>query len=36
MTNTPLLDRIASPADMRGLDMTELRQLADELRQELI
>ncbi len=36
MTETPLLDRISSPADMRGLDMTELRQLADELRQELI
>lgn len=33
---TPLLDRIASPADMRGLSLPELRQLADELRAETI
>jgi len=36
MSKTPLLDRIASPADMRALGMAELRQLADELRQDLI
>ena len=36
MTNKPLLDRIKSPADMRGLGAEELRQLADEVRQELI
>ncbi|GGD20666.1 1-deoxy-D-xylulose-5-phosphate synthase [Sinisalibacter lacisalsi] len=33
---TPLLDRIASPADMKGLSVSELRQLADELRAETI
>jgi 1-deoxy-D-xylulose-5-phosphate synthase len=33
---TPLLDRIASPADMKGLSVAELRQLADELRAETI
>src|ERR1700761_7953637 len=32
----PLLDRIKSPADMRGLGAEELRQLADEVRQEVI
>ena len=36
MTNKPLLDRIKSPADMRGLGAEDLRQLADEVRQELI
>ena len=36
MSNKPLLDRIESPADMRGLGAEELRQLADEVRQELI
>jgi len=36
MTDKPLLDRIESPEDMRGLDAEELRQLADEVRQELI
>ena len=36
MSNKPLLDRIKSPADMRGLGAEELRQLADEVRQELI
>jgi len=34
--STPLLDRIASPADMKGLSVPELRQLADELRAETI
>src|SRR5688572_27037716 len=33
---TPLLDTIASPADIRGLDKGQLPQLADELRQEVI
>jgi len=33
---TPLLDRIASPADMKGLSVADLRQLADELRAETI
>ena len=34
--NTPLLDTIESPADTRSLSLTELRQLADELRAETI
>jgi len=34
--NTPLLDTIASPADLKALDRAELRQLADELRAEVI
>ncbi len=33
---TPLLDTINEPADTRGLDLTQLRQLADELRAETI
>ncbi len=33
---TPLLDRVKSPADLRKLPETDLRQLADELRQETI
>jgi 1-deoxy-D-xylulose-5-phosphate synthase len=33
---SPLLDQIHVPADMRGLTKDELRQLADELRQETI
>jgi 1-deoxy-D-xylulose-5-phosphate synthase len=33
---TPLLDRIDFPADLRGLPEQDLRQLADELRTELI
>ena len=36
MTDTPLLDTVRSPADMRGLSVAELRQLADELRTETI
>jgi len=36
MSDTPLLDKIASPADTRGLSGPELRQLADELRAETI
>ncbi|MGH6947507.1 MAG: 1-deoxy-D-xylulose-5-phosphate synthase [Kiloniellales bacterium] len=33
---TPLLDRVKVPADLRRLGEKQLRQLADELRQELI
>src|SRR5256885_15624349 len=35
-TSTPLLDSINSPADLRRLAETDLRQLADELRAETI
>ncbi|HVH65742.1 MAG TPA: 1-deoxy-D-xylulose-5-phosphate synthase [Candidatus Acidoferrum sp.] len=35
-TNTPLLDRITSPADLRGLSEAELRALAEEIRQFLV
>ena len=34
--STPLLDRIRTPEDLRGLADHELKQLADELRQETI
>jgi len=33
---TPLLDKVSYPADTRGLSIPELKQLADELRQETI
>lgn len=33
---TPLLDRINTPADTRQLDITQLRELADELREYLL
>src|SRR3954463_15250155 len=36
MPLTPLLDTVASPADIRGLSLSELKQLADELRAETI
>jgi 1-deoxy-D-xylulose-5-phosphate synthase len=35
-TRTPLLDTIAYPADLRRLDKSQLRAVADELRHELI
>jgi 1-deoxy-D-xylulose-5-phosphate synthase len=35
-SKTPLLDRIDTPADLRELPDSELKQLADELRQETI
>ncbi|MEO7026369.1 MAG: 1-deoxy-D-xylulose-5-phosphate synthase [Caulobacteraceae bacterium] len=35
-STTPLLDTIAAPSDTRGLNMPELRRLADELRAETI
>ena len=35
-SKTPLLDHVESPADLRRLDPSQLRQLADELRQETI
>ncbi|MBL4890867.1 MAG: 1-deoxy-D-xylulose-5-phosphate synthase [Rhizobiaceae bacterium] len=34
--DTPLLDTIASPADLKGLDDAQLPQLAEELRDELV
>lgn len=34
--STPLLDKVASPADTRGFNASELKQLADELRAEMI
>src|SRR5687768_7941565 len=34
--NTPLLDKVNTPEELRRLDRTELRQLADELRAETI
>ena len=33
---TPLLDRVREPKDLRGLDLADLKQLADELRYETI
>ena len=33
---TPLLDQVSIPADLRNLEPGQLRQLADELRQEMI
>ncbi|WP_108258892.1 1-deoxy-D-xylulose-5-phosphate synthase [Mangrovicoccus ximenensis] len=33
---TPLLDKVHEPADMKGLSIRELRQLADELRDETV
>ena len=35
-SKTPLLDKVAYPADLRRLEEGQLRQLADELRQEVI
>jgi 1-deoxy-D-xylulose-5-phosphate synthase len=35
-SKTPLLDRVTDPADLRRLEEGQLRQLADELRQEMI
>ncbi len=35
-SKTPLLDQIKTPADLRRLDAHQLRQVADELRQETI
>lgn len=34
--DTPLLDTVQSPSDMRGFDRAQLRQLADELRTDMI
>ena len=36
MPDTPLLDQVKFPADTRGFDIPQLRQLADELRAETI
>src|SRR5262249_14187942 len=35
-SKTPLLDKVDTPADLRRLDPSQLRQVADELRQEMI
>jgi len=35
-SKTPLLDSVTTPEDLRLLDERDLRQLADELRQETI
>lgn len=35
-SKTPLLDRINDPADLRGLDIDQLKQAAEELRRETI
>ena len=35
-SKTPLLDQIDVPADVRRLDKGQLRQLADELRMDMI
>jgi 1-deoxy-D-xylulose-5-phosphate synthase len=35
-TPTPLLDSIETPEDLRGLDQNQLRQVADELRHDMI
>ena len=36
MPDTPLLDQVKLPADMRGFDIAQLKQLADDLRAETI
>src|SRR5688572_2017518 len=36
MPDTPLLDQVKHPADMRGFDLPQLKQLAEELRAETI
>ncbi|HET9849112.1 MAG TPA: 1-deoxy-D-xylulose-5-phosphate synthase [Candidatus Dormibacteraeota bacterium] len=36
VSNTPVLDRITSPADLRSLSEPELRELAEEIRQFLV
>ncbi len=36
MSKTPLLDKIDVPGDLRRLAAADLRQLADELRAEMI
>lgn len=36
MTNTPLLDRVHTPKDMKSLDRSQLKDLANEVRQETI
>src|SRR6201994_4435961 len=36
LSKTPLLDKVGTPADLRRLEPSQLRQVADELRQEMI
>ena len=33
---TPILDRVHSPADMRGMSVPDLKRLSDELRREVV
>ena len=35
-TETPLLDRIKYPADLKSLTVAELKQLADEVRRDMV
>ncbi len=36
MTNSPILDRVSGPADMKALSDADLAQLAGEVRAEVI
>jgi len=36
MSNTPLLDKIKNPQDLKKLQVSELKALATELRAELV
>jgi 1-deoxy-D-xylulose-5-phosphate synthase len=36
MSKTPLLDKVRKPADIRGMDLEDLIQLADEVRRDMI
>lgn len=36
VSTTPLLDQVSDPKDIRGMDLAQLEQLADEVRQETI
>lgn len=36
MSDTPLLDTVRSPADLKGLSLEQLRQLTDELRTDVV
>ncbi|MBA3644286.1 MAG: hypothetical protein H0W59_09505, partial [Chloroflexia bacterium] len=36
VTATPLLDRVTSPADLRAFSLADLKNLADEIRAEMV
>ncbi|HXP95810.1 MAG TPA: 1-deoxy-D-xylulose-5-phosphate synthase [Telmatospirillum sp.] len=36
MSKTPLLDKVRDPSDIRGMDLEDLAQLADEVRRDMI